>query len=605
MGTSSSVDLADPAAAVAAVEQAVQRYGPPSAVVTAAGTDVCGRLEDVPFDVWTRVVAVNLIGTAAVVRAALPHLRETGGRVVTVASTLGIKAVSDATAYCASKFGVVGFTRALAAETAGEVGVTLLIPGGMTTHFFDDRTEQYKPGPDAVLNDPAHVAEAILFALEPARAVRAARTGRRRLDGELLAVSGPSADAPVLALRALGLGDALTAVPALRGLRRLHPRRRLLLAAAGPPAQLLLACGVVDGRRAHHRARRPAARGGPGAAAPRRQPARPGSAEPPPAPRGPAGRAARLPLPAADPLGAGLARGGARGAALVPAGRRRRAAGRRGPGLPRRTTCASSSPTRKHRTRWRGRPHTPSCTRAPPPVRGAGPRAAGPAWPPGWRPPACPSSSRAGRTSVRRSRRVVTAAGLPPDRCTAGELDLPALAALVAGAALLVCGDTGVAHLGTALGTPSVLLFGPVPPSRWGPLADPERHIVLWRPVFGHAVGDQAGRAERCDPGLLRIGVDDVLQAALLPVGARAGGYGEDMTEPFPPEPVPPSPAPSPAPPSPVPPEPLSPPTPAPSPVPPTPGPDIPDPGPAVPGPDIPDPGPAVPGPDLPQPGFA
>jgi NAD(P)-dependent dehydrogenase (short-subunit alcohol dehydrogenase family) len=164
------VDLADPVAAAAAVEQAVQRYGPPSAVVTAAGTDACGRLEDVPFDAWTRVVAVNLIGTAAVVRAALPHLRDAGGRVVTVASTLGIKAVSDATAYCASKFGVVGFTRALAAETAGQVGVTLLIPGGMTTHFFDDRTEQYKPGPDAVLNDPAHVAEAILFALgQPAR----------------------------------------------------------------------------------------------------------------------------------------------------------------------------------------------------------------------------------------------------------------------------------------------------------------------------------------------------------------------------------------------------------------------------------------------------
>ena len=99
---------------------------------------------------WTRgcgCIAVNLVGTAAVVRAALPHLRANRGRVVTVASTLGIRAVSDATAYCASKFGVVGFTRALAAETAGEVGVTLLVPGGMTTHFFDDRTEQYKPGP--------------------------------------------------------------------------------------------------------------------------------------------------------------------------------------------------------------------------------------------------------------------------------------------------------------------------------------------------------------------------------------------------------------------------------------------------------------------------
>ncbi len=164
------VDLADPAAAVAAVERAVQLYGPPTAVVTAAGTDACGKLDDVPLDTWTRVVAVNLLGTAAVVRAALPHLKANHGRVVTVASTLGIKAVSDATAYCASKFGVVGFTRALAAETAGEVGVTLLIPGGMTTHFFDGRPEQYKPGPDAVLNDPAHVAEAILFALgQPAR----------------------------------------------------------------------------------------------------------------------------------------------------------------------------------------------------------------------------------------------------------------------------------------------------------------------------------------------------------------------------------------------------------------------------------------------------
>jgi NAD(P)-dependent dehydrogenase (short-subunit alcohol dehydrogenase family) len=159
------VDLADPAAAQAAVEQAVALVGPPSAVVTAAGTDACGKLDDVGFDAWLRVVQVNLVGTAAVVRAALPHLKSGKGRVVTVASTLGVKAVSDATAYCASKFGVVGFTRALAAETAGEIGVTLLIPGGMTTHFFDDRTEQYKPGADAVLNDPAHVAETILFAL--------------------------------------------------------------------------------------------------------------------------------------------------------------------------------------------------------------------------------------------------------------------------------------------------------------------------------------------------------------------------------------------------------------------------------------------------------
>jgi NAD(P)-dependent dehydrogenase (short-subunit alcohol dehydrogenase family) len=159
------VDLSDAAAAQAAVARAAELAGPVSAVVAAAGTDACGRLDEVSFDDWTRVIAVNLVGTAAVVRAALPGLRERRGRVVTVASTLGIKAVSDATAYCASKFGVVGFTRALAAETAGSVGVTLLVPGGMSTHFFDGRPDQYKPGPDAVLNDPANVAEAVLFAL--------------------------------------------------------------------------------------------------------------------------------------------------------------------------------------------------------------------------------------------------------------------------------------------------------------------------------------------------------------------------------------------------------------------------------------------------------
>jgi short-subunit dehydrogenase len=80
-------------------------------------------------------------------------------------STLGLRAVSDATAYCASKFGVVGFTRALAAETAGRVGVTLLVPGGMDTAFFDDRSEQYKPPRDAKLNRPEDVAAAVLFAL--------------------------------------------------------------------------------------------------------------------------------------------------------------------------------------------------------------------------------------------------------------------------------------------------------------------------------------------------------------------------------------------------------------------------------------------------------
>jgi NAD(P)-dependent dehydrogenase (short-subunit alcohol dehydrogenase family) len=159
------VDLADSAAAARAVEELVTQVGPPSAIVTAAGIDACGPLEAVEVEAWERVVRVNLLGTAAVVRACLPHLLQRRGRVVTVASTLGLRAVSDATAYCASKFGVVGFTRALAVELAGRVGVTLLIPGGMRTAFFDGRAAQYRPGPDADLSDPDDVAQVVLDVL--------------------------------------------------------------------------------------------------------------------------------------------------------------------------------------------------------------------------------------------------------------------------------------------------------------------------------------------------------------------------------------------------------------------------------------------------------
>ena len=72
---------------------------------------------------------------------------------------------THASAYCASKFGVVGLTRALTVELAGQVDVTLLVPGGMDTAFFDDRDPQYKPPPDAKLNRPADVAAAVVWAL--------------------------------------------------------------------------------------------------------------------------------------------------------------------------------------------------------------------------------------------------------------------------------------------------------------------------------------------------------------------------------------------------------------------------------------------------------
>lgn len=160
------VDVADSAATEEAVRSLADRQGGLAAVVTAAGIDHCGPLTGVSTADWERVVMVNLMGTAAVVRAAVPYLERSHGRVVTVASTLGLRPAGDATAYCAAKFGVVGFTRALAMELAGRVGVTLLVPGGMRTAFFDDREEKYLPPDRDRLNRPEHVAAAVVHALD-------------------------------------------------------------------------------------------------------------------------------------------------------------------------------------------------------------------------------------------------------------------------------------------------------------------------------------------------------------------------------------------------------------------------------------------------------
>ena len=110
-------------------------------------------------------------------------------------------------------------------------------------------------------------------------------------------------------------------------------------------------------------------------------------------------------------------------------------------------------------------------------------------------------------------------AGLPPARARslAGTLDLPGLARTVAAARLLVCGDTGVAHVGTAVGTPSVLLFGPTPPQWWGPAVDADRHTVLWHGDPARP-GDPHGDA--VDPALAAITAEEVLAAAERLLGA-------------------------------------------------------------------------------------
>jgi ADP-heptose:LPS heptosyltransferase len=85
-------------------------------------------------------------------------------------------------------------------------------------------------------------------------------------------------------------------------------------------------------------------------------------------------------------------------------------------------------------------------------------------------------------------------------------LSLASLLAVIAHARLVVCGDTGVAHAASNYRTPSVVLFGPVSPTVWGPPPEP-RHQALWRGGAGDPHGD------RPDPSLLGITVDDVAQA--------------------------------------------------------------------------------------------
>jgi ADP-heptose:LPS heptosyltransferase len=297
----------------------------------------------------------------------------------------------------------------------------------------------------------------------------------------------------VLALRALGVGDLLTTVPALRGLRRVHPRHRLVLAAPAPLAELAALTGAVDEllptpRLAPLVAPAPElavnlhGQGpqstailrdlGPGTLLTHAHPEHPGVP-------GPSWRAdlhevarwcrllrnAGIPC---DPADLGLARPAgpipAPGAVVV----------HPGAGFPARQWPAARYATVARELARGGRPVV---------VTGD----------PGQRALA---------------RRVAAGAGLPDGAVLAGRTSLGQLAALVAGASLVVCGDTGIAHIATAYGTPSVVLFGPVAPRHWGPPPDRRQHVALWAGRTGDTFAD------RPDPGLLRLTPHDVLAAA-------------------------------------------------------------------------------------------
>ena len=105
-------------------------------------------------------------------------------------------------------------------------------------------------------------------------------------------------------------------------------------------------------------------------------------------------------------------------------------------------------------------------------------------------------------------------AGLDARAVLAGRTDLGELARVVAAAGRVVCGDTGVGHLATAFCTPSLLLFGPTAPDRWGPPPGRPQHVVLWAGREGDPHADSP------DPGLLALDVEGV-DAALAQLPGR------------------------------------------------------------------------------------
>jgi NAD(P)-dependent dehydrogenase (short-subunit alcohol dehydrogenase family) len=148
-----ATDLADPAAVMAAVGRIASGTGPPQVLVNAAGTDAPGSAEEISVEDWERVVRVNLTAPFLLSRAVFLHMRAAGGgTIVNVSSVAGRRGWANASAYCATKFGLTGLTQALAAEGAPHgVRVVCLYPGAMATHWGtwnpEDRDQPNPAGP--------------------------------------------------------------------------------------------------------------------------------------------------------------------------------------------------------------------------------------------------------------------------------------------------------------------------------------------------------------------------------------------------------------------------------------------------------------------------
>lgn len=174
-----SLDLADEPQVMATIDRFLDIFGRVDLLINAAGTDVPGSVEKLTLKDWDRVLDVNLRAPFLLAKVVFPHMREAGhGTIVNVSSVAGKRGWANASAYCASKFGLTGLTQALAAEGKRHgIRACILYPGGMDTNWgiwssAERHDEQHEPRSPTKALLPTDVAALIVWiATAPPRLV--------------------------------------------------------------------------------------------------------------------------------------------------------------------------------------------------------------------------------------------------------------------------------------------------------------------------------------------------------------------------------------------------------------------------------------------------
>ncbi|MGV0025803.1 SDR family oxidoreductase [Phormidesmis priestleyi] len=165
------LDVTDENQILSAVEKVISQHGHLDILINNAGTDLTVSIEEMGIQDWDRILAVNLRAPFILSKAVISHMKERkSGHIVNIASTASKRAWANASAYHASKWGLLGFSHALHVEARPhKVKVTAVIAGGMQTPFILDR---FPDTPLENLQDPKNVAETIRFILtQPAETV--------------------------------------------------------------------------------------------------------------------------------------------------------------------------------------------------------------------------------------------------------------------------------------------------------------------------------------------------------------------------------------------------------------------------------------------------